>query len=584
MLTIDEIYDKIDKLGSLNKKISYTHKNKTKNKSIRLSIGRVWFNTLLPDNFPLIDEPVNKSTLNNIIKQIHQKYKSEQAVKIISNLQREAFKLATLFPNSFQIDALIIPDDLKEKKKKFEEKAKNLSPEEFQKESDKLAKEFVNYIRKQDLPLQAVLDGGIKGDPIDKWKTLLIAKGYVADVEGNILGPITKGISEGLTPKEYYMSAAEARRGFYYKSTAVQKPGYLARKIITANANLKYDKKDCRSKKYFELKVDSKFANLLVGRFMNNNGKIVEIKDPKQISGKRIKLRSPLYCKSKKGICKICYGRLAEELKSENIGIIAGGAINEFVVMHMMKMRHKSSQVEVIKVNFVDSIKKSSLNTKLMNYYFDIQPTKISAKHPCKVILNKDDYDEKSLITSTDYYILPGLFNVYFGEGKDEEVITLPFNFKVNLIKPESIFLEGKTITCEYGVGDLILEKDQYIKDEDPAVVEKLFEGGMKFITNPETLLLMIHEELPKIDLIHIECVVSNMFRDANDLTKPCRLTNYKNFQIVGQKNLPFVTSWLNALAFENINKAIKTGLVSGTEAEMNPLEKLIFRDIHAKI
>jgi hypothetical protein len=104
----------------------------------------------------------------------------------------------------------------------------------------------------------------------------------------------------------------------------------------------------------------------------------------------------------------------------------------------------------------------------------------------------------------------------------------------------------------------------------------RLFEGGAKYITNPEILCMVIHNNLPGIDMIHIETVVSNMFRDANDLTIPARLTNYKNFTIVGQKKLPFIISWLSALSFENINKAIKIGLLDGKDATLDPIEKLV--------
>jgi len=89
-----------------------------------------------------------------------------------------------------------------------------------------------------------------------------------------------------------------------------------------------------------------------------------------------------------------------------------------------------------------------------------------------------------------------------------------------------------------------------------------------------------MRDELPSIDLIHLELIVSNMFRNSDDLTVPCRLSNYKNPSIIGQKRLPFESgSWLNALAFENINKAVENGLIRNEDAEMNPLEKIIMEE-----
>ena len=576
MIETKDIYEKLkNEKTTLYSKIAYSHKKKTKNKSIRMSLGRVWFNTLLPDDFPLVDEPVKRNTLNNIIKQIFKKYGPEKSTTIISNIQREAFKMASISPNTFNIDGLIIPDDIMKKKKEFEKKAKNMTPQEYNKASDELAKEFVKYIKSQNLTLHNVLEGGVKGDVLGDWKALLIAKGYLVDIEGEVYGPVVKGTAEGYNGEEYYKAAASARRGFFFKTIAVQNPGYLARKIITANANLKIDDKDCNSKKYLEILVNSKNANLFLGRFHMFKGKLTEIKTTKSLIGKKIKLRSPLYCKSKNGICKTCYGNLYKKLKSNNIGIIAGGAVNQVVVNKMMKMRHKTAQVEVIDVNFIETIKKSKMDIKFLNLFFDIEENKINAKQDCKIIIDKDDYNEKTLLNSSDHYILPGIIDVIIGEGDEIETITFPFNFKVNLNKPKNLVLSGKIITLNYTTGENIIHKKSYTKDEDPSVVEKLFEGGLKFISDPEILLNLMHEELPSIDYVHLELIVSNMFRNVDDLSEPCRLSSYKNFKILGQKQIPFESSWLNALAFENINKAIKSGLISNKDAELNPLEKL---------
>lgn len=580
MIETQDIYNKLDKGDNLSKKISYLHKFKTKNKSIKMSIGRIWLNTLLPEDFPLIDEPINKNRLDKLIIEIFDKYGPEKTVTVISKIQTESFKLATIEPNSFNINSVIIPKELEEKRKDFQKKTSKMTPKEYQTESDALVKEFLDHIKKQGFSINNVFNGKVKSKiNTELWKSLFISKGYIVDIEGEIYGPINKGISEGFNTEQYYKFAAEARRGFYFKSTAVQKPGYLARKVITANANIKLDNIDCRTKKYYELKVDSKKAKLLIGRYHLDKGKLVEIKDISEIKNKQIKLRSPLYCKSKIGICKYCYGKLAEKLNSKNIGMLAGGAINVVVVNKMMSMRHKSAQVELIEVDFIDNLKKSKIDLKTLKLLFNIEKTKISAKKECTIIIDKSDYDEKSLLNSSGHYFIPGIIDVDFGEGTKYESITFPFNFKVNLNKPKDLSLSGKIITLNYTSGETIISKESYTKDEDPAIVERLFEGGLKYIVNPEILLDNMYEELNSIDLVHLELIVANMFRDYNDLSKPCRLSSYENFKILGQKQIPFNSSWLNALAFENINKAIEVGLISDKDAEMNPLEKIILEE-----
>ncbi len=580
MINTKDIYKKLKDGDSITKKISYVHKEKTQNKSKQMSIGRIWINTILPDDFPLLNETINQKRLDLLVDEVFQKYDTKLSTEILTKLQQEAFKLATILPSTFSIDSLIIPKELEEKKENLKKIKTQVSFQEYEKEIQKVADEFIAYIKNQGYSLDNLLNSGMKGSALTDWRTVMIAKGYLVDLEGDIFGPVEHGTGDGYTGEEYYKAAAEARRGFYFKTEAVRTPGYLARKVVTATANLKAVKKDCKSKKYYNIKITKKNSNLVIGRSHLKSGKLVKIKNGDELIGKIIKLRSPLYCKSKLGICEICYGDLSKVLNCTNIGILAGGAINDVVVNNMMSFRHKTNQVDLIEVDFIKSLKKSKVKISELNLILEIQKNKIIAKHDCQIELIKNEYNEISLMNLNDKYILPGLINISYGTGDEESFITLPFNFKVNLMKPKFIETTSKTIVLNYTKGDLIIEKKEYIKEEDPALVERLFEGRLKFIKEPELLLDLIYDELPTIDLVHLELIISNMFRDELDLTVPCRLSSYKNPVIVGQKQLPFKSgSWLNALAFENINKAVETGLIGNKDAEMNPLEKIIMEE-----
>jgi len=435
MIEVEDIYKRLKNGQELTKKISYTHKFKTNNKAKQMSLGRVWLNTLLPDDYPLVNEIVNKKKLDDLINEIFKKYDTERSTKIITKLQQEAFKLATISPSTFSIDSFIIPKELEEKKEKLKNLKKDITFQEYQVAVQKVADEFTDYIKTQGYTLDNILNSGIKGSALTDWKTVMIAKGYMTDMEGNISGPVNYGSSEGYSGHEYYNAAAEARRGFYFKSTAVQKPGYLARKIITASANIKLIKNDCKSKKYYELKVNKENAKLLIGRYFLDGKDIVEIKTIDQIINKTIKLRSPLYCKSKDGICKICYGKLADKLNSDNIGIIAGGAINTVVVNACMKLRHSTSQVNIIMVDFIKTIKESKINYKDLNILLNIQKNKIIAKEDCQIVIDKKEYNDTTIMNLNDKYILPGLIDINFGKGKNLIVMVKQLLRKKNMLK-----------------------------------------------------------------------------------------------------------------------------------------------------
>ena len=570
---IQDIYDLLNQGMPLSEKRTFIHP-KTNNRARKMSLGRIWFNLLLPDKIKLIDEPVTKSKLDDIIKEIIKNYPPDEASDIVSKITEESFVLATLKPSSFNIDGLIIPKELEEAKEEFRKKAKDLSPSEFKKESDKLVQKFIDYLNSQNLTIQNVLLGGVKGNPLDDWKTLLISKGYVYDIKGNLLGPITNGLEDGYSKEDFYNSAAEGRDLFYKKAIATEKPGYLARKITMANVNVVIDdsKDDCGTKKYLILSVDNDLAKRLNDRYYYNedSGKIEKINIDK-IVGKAIKLRSPIYCKAKNGICPICYGDHWKNLETKEIGILAGGAFNGVGINTMMKLKHAGSQININEVDFPAILQKFNLLTSFSSF-FEIEKTKIIAKKLIRIVIDSSDYSESDLIDAGDYLILPGIIDFQTDDGS---TYTFPFQFQIKLYKPENYELDEKIYTLEYAPGEIITNTENYEKKVDPAVMDRILEGLTRYITTPEILLDVLANLITGIDLIHLEVIISNMFRDQDDPTIPCRLTSYKNGKIYGQKKLPYLTSWLTGLLFERINQAIKLGILSDKDIEFNKLEKI---------
>jgi hypothetical protein len=587
-INIEEIYNRLKEGENLETKTSYTHPSKTDNKSVRMSLGRIWFNQLLPDDYPLVSEAVDAIKMNVIIKDMIKKYESEKVADILSNLQLEAFKMATLVPNSFQIENFIPPDEWLKEKEDFRKKYEAIPPKEinikeFTKDADALTKKLNEYLDKQGYKLQNILNSKTKGNPIGDLKAQLVSKGFVLDIEGNIRGPILGGISDGYGKENYYNAASEARRNYYYKSTMTAKPGYLARKITMSNANILIDdsKKDCGTKKYLELFVDDKKSALLKERNYIEKNQIVNITDPSQIVNKKINLRSPLYCKAKKGICPTCYGNLYKNLGTKNIGILAGGAINMVAINSMMKMRHKSSQIEIIDIDFRKIIKTSGIDPDIVKKLIDVRAKEIIAKQDCTILLDKSQYDESDLIDSGEELFLPGIINLYIGEISNNKFMTLPFNFSVHLSKPTDYVVDGKTIVLRYTSGEKILSQDYYTKQTEPGIVDRLLGGALKYIDSPETLLDAVYEQLPSVDLVHLELVIANIFRVKDDITIPCRLKNYDNFEIVGIKKLPHINSWLTGLSFEDPNKAIKEALLKQKDNDMNPIEKVLLEKFY---
>lgn len=576
-ISLDQIYEKMRQDDvKMSTKIPYSHPFKTKNKTINLSIGRVWFNTLLPDDFPLIDEAINKSSLDKLILKLIDKYGPEDTSSLISNIQKEAFDLSSINPRSFNINAFLHSDQWLKEREDFYKNANSLSDPEFVKESDKLTKDLMKEMDDKSIPIQDSIKAGITGKTTEAtWKMLQVTKGHTVDIEGNI-NRITEGTATGYTVEDYYKAGAEGRSNFYIRSTAVAEPGYLARKVTMATANLKLTGSDCKTNKYLEIMADKDTAKKLIGRYYKDGQKLTLIENVDQILNQKIKLRSPIYCQQKDGICEKCYGQLSNKASTKNIGILAGGAINNEAINSMMKKRHMASQVNIVDVDFVKDLNKSSVDTKIANLILDIQPKKIVAKQDVVIYIDRNEYKDNELSDEGDYFIIPGILEVFAGDGTTGESIVLPYSFSVNLNKPENINHDKALVILNYSPGEVILTKDYYVKDFNPALTSKLLDGVTKYIVKPEILLDVLSNQLSKMDLVHLEVVISNMFRWKHDLSVPGRLVDYKDCQIIGCKQLPFVDSWLSALSFENINKAIKIGLVQNRDATFNPIEHVL--------
>lgn len=209
---------------------------------------------------------------------------------------------------------------------------------------------------------------------------------------------------------------------------------------------------------------------------------------------------------------------------------------------------------------------------------FDIEKNKIICKIPCEISINERDYDERSFIEQSDKITLPGILDFYV--PSHDTTVQFAVTFSVNLHKSDNVDKNRKMITIHYDTGETVIEKDYTEVKTDIGLLTRLLHGNIKYVNDPKTLVNMIYDIIPSVDLVHIELIVSNMFRRENDLQERCRIKgNYNNAEIIGQKDQPFQDSWMSALAFQYIDKAISQGLVQNKQSEKNPIENVITED-----
>ena len=578
--TIDKVYMELQKDDvNLTTPFSFIDTAKTANKNKKLSLGKIWFNLLLPSDYPLVTKTVDKNGINNILADIYQNYDLKIATDIVNTLNKESFKLSTISPSSLNIDNVIPTLNFQKLKTEFLKNSDTMTDSQFEKEGNKLLKELMTE-NVEDTPFIKALESGVSGK-LSKgtFKSLMVSKGYCSDIVGNIT-KVPTAISDGYNIQEYYTAASEARNGFYVKTNAVRTPGYLARKATMAASNVKLTGTDCKTKKYLELFITKTNIGTILNRYHSVNGKLVLItKDNSdKLINTKINLRSPLYCKQKNGICPICYGTTADSLDTINIGILSAGALNMVAVNVMMGLRHKAQRFEIIDVDFKNIIDNSTTNIIMLNKLLKIQKNNIYAAEDNIIIqIDLKEYSNPSYSDLPDKLDLPGMINIEF----DNNIFSLPFNFNINLFKPENTTQKGKIFTFKYDKDNLIMTKDKYIKSLNPELVSKLLDGTVKYIKDETLLLKSLVTEMPKMGLTHLELLVSIIFRNKKDLNSPARLSGYKSTQIIGVKDLPFITgSFISKLGFQDLNKAIKTSLIDeNIDKPLSPIDRIMVRN-----
>jgi hypothetical protein len=78
------------------------------------------------------------------------------------------------------------------------------------------------------------------------------------------------------------------------------------------------------------------------------------------------------------------------------------------------------------------------------------------------------------------------------------------------------------------------------------------------------------------MDSVHLEVLLSQALRDKKNHGIPARLGAKWDPTMINIKKIVFETSFIQGLAFENINEAIKTGLITEEGGEPGILERVL--------
>jgi len=392
---------------------------------------------------------------------------------------------------------------------------------------------------------------------------ILVAKGIISDAEGKVLDPIKGSFSDGLTNKEYFKAASGARKGIVDRVLNTADTGYMSRQLAYVLNSVEIDPKiiDCKTKRHLSLRLTKDIMSRLTGRYIIK-GSSVEVFNPnKHKPGDVINLRSPMFCESNK-LCHTCYGDLLKRHRSPYAGVIAAQIVGEAGTQSIMRTFHTGGAVKVFHRNILDDILQNDpLTTKQsVAKHLSQAENQLIANQDCVITIHTEDYplpgDFVFNDNSTNIIAKALVCRIEFSDVIFSVILDYPVELQV--YEKEKI---GKEILkLYYKKNSTILEIPMQTEEtkEQIQYVRRLL-GGREIYKDADHLFLKlfaIYGPLRDMDSIHLEVLLSQALRDRKNPSIPARLGTRWDPIMINIKQIVFKTSFIQGLAFENINES----------------------------
>jgi DNA-directed RNA polymerase subunit beta' len=325
------------------------------------TVGRIYFNDILPVKLRFVNEVMTKGKLKTITKDCLCFYGEDETVTFLDELKEKSFTFITKSGLSWGMDDL---PDFKDKDILIEnatvevEKIQEQYEEGLLTDSERYAKvielwigvkDKVTDICKAGLPKDGSAFSMIESGARGSWTQLaqiIGMKGLVTSPSGEIIElPVKGNFKRGFDVLEYFISTHATRKGLSDTALRTANAGYLTRRLVDVSQDVMVITDDCKDKDgYLLTKKESDemgydLLKRIVGRYLasdlkNKKGKVLleagsliteaEIVKIKNEEIEEVHLRSVLSCKLSRGTCVKCYGYDLGYNKPVTIGTAAG--------------------------------------------------------------------------------------------------------------------------------------------------------------------------------------------------------------------------------------------------------------------
>ena len=351
--------------------------------------GRAILSEILPKGLPfkVIDKPLKKKEISKLIDESFRRCGIKETVVFADKLMQAGFRLATRGGISIAIGDMLVPTqkhviidaaeaEVKEIERQYTSglvtvgERYNKVVDIWGRAGDQVAKAMMDQLAHQQITdaqgktvnqesfnsIYMMADSGARGSAA-QIRQLAGMRGLMAKPDGSIIEtPITTNFREGLNVLQYFISTHGARKGLADTALKTANSGYLTRRLVDVTQDLVVIEDDCGTTNGFATKalieggeVIEALRERILGRVVATDvmhpdtqevlfeaGYLLDedaVDTIEALGIDEVRVRTPLFCDTRYGLCAKCYGRdLGRGMlvnAGEAVGVIAAQSIGE---------------------------------------------------------------------------------------------------------------------------------------------------------------------------------------------------------------------------------------------------------------
>jgi DNA-directed RNA polymerase subunit beta' len=353
------------------------------------TVGRAILSEILPPGLPFefINKALKKKEISKLINAAFRRCGLRETVIFADKLMQSGFSIATRAGISICLDDMLVPQEKKRFLDEAETEVKEIEAqytsglvtagERYNKvvdiwgrASDQVSKAMMDQLSAEKVidrtgkevkqesfnSIYMMADSGARGSAA-QIRQLAGMRGNMAKPDGTIIEtPITANFREGLNVLQYFISTHGARKGLADTALKTANSGYLTRRLVDVTQDLVVTEDDCGTTNGVVMKalveggeVVEALRERILGRVtaldvlhpesqellyapgtpLNED----EVDTIESLGIDEVKVRTPLTCDTRWGLCAKCYGRDLGRGSlvntGEAVGVIAAQSIGE---------------------------------------------------------------------------------------------------------------------------------------------------------------------------------------------------------------------------------------------------------------